>query len=327
MTGEPTDQSPRRQKRMLSPEEQIEHLRAKGIKFEICTEEEAAAYLSCKCSFFKVASYRKLFAKYQGGKNDGRYIDLDFAQLKTLCSLDQRLREVLLAMTLELEHFQKVSLLHKLEQNEDEDGYSVVLDFMGSLDEEGRKYKRKELKRSGYSPYSQELYAKYKLDMPAWAFLELTSFGTLLDFMLFCGIRWNDRELKGAHYDFKRVKSIRNSCAHGSCLINSLASKVTMKRSASQRVLEAVSQAGISKTVRKRRMRNPAMQEIATVFVLYANIVPEGDSRSRTTGKLEALFASIDDVQDLLPTEGPGSTTMAALNFIKRLTDALKLVI
>lgn len=220
-----------RDKKILNVDAQIEHLKSKGVKFETCTEKEAADYLSRKCNFFKVASYRKLFAKYRGGKNDGKYIDLDFAQLKTISQLDQLLREALLAMTLELEHFQKVSLLHKLEGNEAEDGYTVVSDFMDSLDEEGRKYKMKELKRSGYSPYSQELYTKYKDDMPAWAFLELTSFGTLLDFMLYCSTRWKDRELKGTHYDFKRVKSIRNSCAHGSCLINSFASKVAMKRS------------------------------------------------------------------------------------------------
>ncbi len=326
MANEAADKKPEHQKRMLSPAEQIEHLKNKGIKFEECTEEEAADYLSRKCNFFKVASYRKLFAKYQGGKNDGMYIDLDFAQLKLLCSLDQRLRGTLLAMTLDLEHFQKVSLLHKLEENENEDGYTVVSDFMDSLDDEGRKYKEKELKRSGYSPYSRELYAKYKDDMPAWAFLELTSFGTLLDFMLFCGTRWNDRELKGTHYDYKRVKSIRNSCAHGSCLINSFASKVTMKRSASQRVLEVVSQTGISKTVRKRRMKNPAMQEIATVLVLYAQIVPEGDSRNRTVRKLDAFFASIDNARPLLPTEGPSSTAMATLSFIKKLTEILNLI-
>ncbi len=166
-------------KRKLCVDEQIAHLKAKGVRFEKCSEDEARGYLSTKCNFFKVASYRKLFAKYQGGKNDGKYIALDFAQLKLLCSLDQQLREVLLAMTLDLEHFQKVRLLRVIEQKEDEDGYSIVADYFASLDGEAKRYKINELESSGYSPYSKELYAKYVKDMPAWAFLELTSFGTL----------------------------------------------------------------------------------------------------------------------------------------------------
>ena len=32
--------------------------------------------------------------------------------------------------------------------------------------------------------------------------------------------RWGDRRLEASHYDLKRVKSVRNCAAHGSCLIN-----------------------------------------------------------------------------------------------------------
>lgn len=80
---------------------------------------------------------------------------------------------------------------------------------------------------SGRSPYSSDLYAKYSEEMPAWAFLELTSFGTLIGFVRFCARRWGDRRLKASHYDLKRVKSVRNCAAHGSCLINCFAERGT----------------------------------------------------------------------------------------------------
>lgn len=326
MTDEAATTETRHYKRILNVDGQIEHLKSKGIKFEKLPEAEARAYLSRKCNFFKVVSYRVLFPKHHGGENDGKYVDLDFAQLKALSSLDQLLREVLLAMTLELEHFQKVSLLRKLEERKDEDGYSIVSEFMASLDDDSRRYKEEELRRSGYSPYSKELYDKYKDDMPAWAFLELTSFGTLLTFMLFCGKRWSDRGLTGVHYDFKRVKSIRNSAAHGSCIINSFSSGVTMSRSASKKVLSEVSKTGVAKATRKKRMTNPAMQEIATVLVLYAQIVPEGESRSRTVDRLKSFFARVDESRGLLPEKGPGSTAMSALGFIENLTRCLGLL-
>lgn len=85
--AEPHDRKP-----ILTIEQQIEHLKQKGVAFELCSEEEAADYLRDKCNFFKLASYRKLFSKYEGGPRDGRYVDLDFGQLRLLAALDQELR-------------------------------------------------------------------------------------------------------------------------------------------------------------------------------------------------------------------------------------------
>lgn len=202
--AEPHDRKP-----ILTIEQQIEHLKQKGVAFELCSEEEAADYLRDKCNFFKLASYRKLFSKYEGGPRDGRYVDLDFGQLRLLAALDQELRHALLGMTLDIEHFQKVTLLREMEDR-GEDGYAIVVDYMASLTTANREYRLRELKMSGRSPYSSSLYAKYSGDMPAWAFLELTSFGTLIDFVRFCARRWGDRRLEASHYDLKRVKSLSN---------------------------------------------------------------------------------------------------------------------
>ena len=162
--AEPHDRKP-----ILTIEQQIEHLKQKGVAFELCSEEEAADYLRDKCNFFKLASYRKLFSKYEGGPRDGRYVDLDFGQLRLLAALDQELRHALLGMTLDIEHFQKVTLLREMEDR-GEDGYAIVADYMASLTTANREYRLRELKMSGRSPYSSSLYAKYSGDMPAWAF-------------------------------------------------------------------------------------------------------------------------------------------------------------
>lgn len=77
-----------------------------------------------------------------------------------------------------------MTLLREMEDR-GEDGYAIVADYMASLTTANREYRLRELKMSGRSPYSSSLYAKYSGDMPAWAFLELTSFGTLIDFVRF----------------------------------------------------------------------------------------------------------------------------------------------
>lgn len=57
--------------------QQIEHLNAKGDQFDHCSEKEAPACLKAKNFYFKLTAYRKLFDKYEGGRHDGEYIDLD----------------------------------------------------------------------------------------------------------------------------------------------------------------------------------------------------------------------------------------------------------
>ena len=126
---EETQQTEKRAKPPLTVEQQLVHLKAKGVTFDLCNEEEAATYLSDKCQFFRVIAYRKLFDKHVGGEHDGQYINLDFAQLRYLAGLDRQFRDVMLAMSLDIEHFAKARLLHELTLHADEDGYSVVADY------------------------------------------------------------------------------------------------------------------------------------------------------------------------------------------------------
>ena len=90
----------------LSIDQQIAHLRAKGVKFVKCSEEEARSYLSHERGFYELTSYRKLFTKRQGGERDGEYANLDFAQLVAFAELDESLRDAMLVMARQIEHYQ-----------------------------------------------------------------------------------------------------------------------------------------------------------------------------------------------------------------------------
>ena len=317
---------PAHEKRLLNLKAQIEHMKAKGIKFELCGEDEARQYLSGKCNLFKVYSYRKLFSKYEGGQNDGKYVDLDFGQLKLLASLDNQMRDVLRTLTLDIEHFHKVALLDKVGQHKEEDGYSVVADYLDSLPEKERKYKDSELAGCGYSPYSKAIYRKYKDDLPVWVFLEMISFGTLVDFTLFCGKRWKDKSITNSHYDMKKVKSVRNCASHGSCIINSFADGPTRIRNISPNVLSAVAASCPTKTTRQKWMKNAPIREIAITLVRYNMMVPEGESKERAKTALKEFFDAVDATRGTLPRSGHGSTAIAALNFLKGLTKSLNLL-
>ncbi|WP_373580879.1 Abi family protein [Collinsella aerofaciens] len=204
---------PIHEKPLLTVEEQIVHLKSKGVTFDSRTEAEAADCLAGKRQFFKATAYRKLFDKHVGGEKDGQYIDLDFAQLKYLAGLDRRLRDTLLPMALDVEHFTAARLLKAAEDNS-EDGYAVMRDYMESVPTKRRKYIENELEIRSSDAYCGAVIRKYRDDMPIWSFVEVVSFGTFIGLTKFCANRWEDGELLASHYLLKKAKSVRNASAH-----------------------------------------------------------------------------------------------------------------
>ena len=71
-------------KKKLTINEQIEHMKDKGIKFEIISIEDARKYLSQSNYYFKLKSYAKNFNKYSSTEKNGQYLHLDFAYIKEL---------------------------------------------------------------------------------------------------------------------------------------------------------------------------------------------------------------------------------------------------
>lgn len=65
--------------RLLTLDEQIEHLKAKGITFQSYTEEAAKHFLSEHNYLTKVSAYRKNYTQHPAGPNQGKYVRLDFA--------------------------------------------------------------------------------------------------------------------------------------------------------------------------------------------------------------------------------------------------------
>lgn len=200
-------------KPLLTVEQQIAHMKSRGIAFELVSEADAAEHLRSKCQFFRIYAYRKLFPKHIGGKHNGKYVNLDFGNLRTLSNLDRQLRDVLLPMTLDIEHFAKVRLLHTAEHHA-EDGYALIRDYRVNSSEEQRRYLKSELKQRRNDPYIGNVVRKYEESMPVWAFCEIISFGTFIDLLRFCADRWGDKQLKDAHYQYKSTVpegSVRSS--------------------------------------------------------------------------------------------------------------------
>ena len=257
-------------KPMLNAEELIEHLKEKGVKFDLTSIEDAQKYLKENNNYFKLVSYRKNFPKYENGENSGKYINLDFKMLTDLSIIDMRIRKTMLSIVLDLEHYAKVKLLSKIE-NDSKDGYTIVEEYIQNLKTNNEyDYFQNELNKNRTGTYCGDLVIKYDGEYPIWVFVEIIPFGRLIKFYRFVANKLSDRKMMDESYMLMDVRELRNACAHNICIINDLKA-YTSKYPANYRVLNEVAKIGISKKVRDNKLSNTRMKQLITLLYLNKN--------------------------------------------------------
>ena len=306
----------------LSIKEQIEHLKKKGVRFEYMSEDEAFKYLSENNNYFKLRAYRKNFEKYSAGEKADTYINLDFAMLKDLAIIDMRLRYALIELSLDIEHFEKVKLLKRISESDD-DGYNVVEKYLDFLKEDGKgKYESlmADIHRNNGSEYCGDLLKKYDDNYPAWVFAEVLPFGGLISFLKFCGEFFDDAELKDDVYLLYDVKRIRNAAAHNNCIIYNLQLN-TSKHKTNYNVNRFLSnELGFGKDLRDRRMSNAVIRDIVTLLYTHKMLVcSEGVHNARAkslNAVMERVFKNKNyyDGNDLIT---------ATFNFLFKIIDKM----
>ena len=159
----------------------------KGVSFKYVTEGKAELYLSQVNNYLRTAAYRKNYQKYLNGPSKGKYIGLDFAYLKELSTIDMHLRNLITRMCIDIEHDLKVLLLKNLENDGNEDGYSIVDHFL-----QNNPYIVGKIEAASASPFTGNLINKYftvqrvynpqkrktenkitGYDCPAWVFMNI----------------------------------------------------------------------------------------------------------------------------------------------------------
>lgn len=215
----------------MTSKDMINNMKERGIKFELCNEDDAEQYLLYNSNYMRTACYRKNFKTSMRGIIPAKkYIDLDFAYLQELAEIDSHLRDLIYKMCIDIEHFLKVKILRDIEQNDLEDGYSIVSDF---LDKNPTLVTTIAQVSSGMR--GENLISKYfdiKIirkkntitsysNCPVWVLVEVITFGSFLKFYSSYYAIYNTQ----MHINTKLlnfVNSIRNSCAHNQCLLRDL---------------------------------------------------------------------------------------------------------
>ncbi len=206
-------------KQKLSFDEQIKHLKNKGVKFEIVTEEEALLFLQQNTYYFKLKAFTKNFMKNEGGQ----YCNLDFYHLEFLSRLDEKIRKIIFQITSTIEHYIRVNVNYYFTLKTDEDGYSILKEFLNNNESVFESIKNR---KSPYTDFFKDKY--FPNEFAIWHFLEASTFGELIQFIKFCKEVKNEYVLEQLEYNkFKSylyvVKILRNVSSHNNCYIHNIA--------------------------------------------------------------------------------------------------------
>lgn len=281
------------------------------------SKDDAVDYLTKNNNYFKLTAYRKTFVKYLGGKNEGKYIGLDFAHLKDLAIIDMRLRYALLHLALDIEHYAKVKLIKTITESDD-DGYCAVKGFIDSLNEQQHDTFIREIDRNRDNPYCGAIIQKYDGDYPIWAFVEIIPFGRLVAFYRYCADYLNDSALADDHYLLLSAKGLRNAAAHSNCIINDL-SRGTSVRRTNNAVINALAKiSGISKETRRKKLSNARIQQIVTLLYSHKKFVT---SEGVHNHQCEVLHDVVDRMFQHIDYYATNDTITTTFNFIKLVVD------
>ena len=272
----------------------------KGITFKYTNESQAEVYLTDVNNYLRTAAFRNNYQTYQKGNKQGKYIDLDFAYLQELSTIDMHFRFLVLKMCSDIEHSMSVQIIKDIERDNTTDGYGIVYQFLSS-----NPYEIKKIEGTISSPHTGELIRKYFTvvrktdasghqynsitkydDCPAWVLVEILSFGSLAHFYEFY---YHNRRIQHVSPSvINIVRSLRNAAAHNNCILFNLKpNTATPQRDLSHFVKVTVP--SISKSQIQTRLSSRPVLEFVALVYLYDYFV-KGKVRNNRVVEVRDLF-------------------------------------
>ncbi len=286
-------------KPMLHINEMVDHLKLKNIKFERISEKDAENYLKNNNNYYNLTSYKNNFEKYfVNGIFIDKYIDLDFSYLKDLSIIDHRLRLILFKMIIDIEHYLKIKILNTIESIDEEDGYRIVNRYL-EQDFYNVKFPKKVhnsiFKKVG-SEYYQKIFSKYDLDkdkklenIPIWEFLEIITFGELVNFYDFYTNEYKLKDENKDVYILRDIVKLRNAVAHNNCILSELNMKKN-KYPPSYKIIQFLNNCDIGKDTRSKKLSNSRIRQISYTLYMFNEIVTSDGIKNNVKKDINELF-------------------------------------
>lgn len=266
----------------LSIPKQIEHMKNKGISFSICSEADARVFLSNHNYYYKIKAYAHNFDTYKDSAKKGQYINLDFAHLKDLSTIDAHFRKNILSMCIDLEHFLKVRMLNHCTMV-DEDGYEIVREFF-----EMQPSLKDEIEKKTNTSTCHGIAENRHGQWAIWNVVELLSFGPFVDLYNLFYSR-NTFEDNGVDFLYA-VRMIRNAAAHNNCLLNQMRAPYSRTINPSYELRNLINRmTSMRPNSVKEHLKHPTTHDFLALIILYDKIVPE-PTRSKGLNEIKQLF-------------------------------------
>lgn len=264
-------------KRILSVDEQIDHMKKKGITFNVVSAADAKDFLSNHNYYMKLAAYRANYTKCDTGKRTGQYVKLDFGYLQELSTLDMHLRYLVMEMCLDIEHALKVRVVNEITNSSTSDGYDEVRKF---LKEDQKLSVLKQIQSHKSGEYCHELIEKYYPYFPVWVFLEIISFGTLLHFCAFYEKDSGSVLVNNALMN--TIRDLRNASAHSNCIMNKMGERLDPTKQPHSDITTFVrGMPGISDSSRRHNLSCKFAYNMTTLLFVYESLVPKNARKKR----------------------------------------------
>lgn len=281
--------------------ELIELLETKGVKFTNIAKDEALLMLQDLNYYYKLTVYKRNFKR----DHNNKFKNLEFSYLTDLASMDMQLRYILLTATLDIEHALKTFLVAKITDNLEIDGFDIIRNFFHSTIKSFNQLDENIILKNAKhkSHYQYKLYETHKIAPPAWALMEVISFGDFLRFFEFYFKKYPTKEfnihsLMGV---LNSVKRIRNASAHNNVLLFDLANSDI--KNVSNYIKRYAKELRIGELFYKCNK----IHDILCVFYTHENFVKGKGSRKQRmnefkdlTIKFEKKFSYMDNDNDIL---------------------------
>jgi abortive infection bacteriophage resistance protein len=300
----------------LSFADMVRHLDSKKVGFNNISKTRAKKMLEESNYFYKITAYRKNFRK----NSNGEYINLEFAYLYDLATIDMRLRYIVLQMCLDIEHSIKTMVLADITNDPREDGYTVVDDF---LNKDRKKLDDYMYPMKDASHYNNGLYTKHHQKCPIWVLLEILPFGGFVKFFEFYYVYKNKPKKYRELYEvLKYVKNVRNSAAHNSPLLLDIVATNQITDPIVRPISSFVANIKtISSDVRRKRLSNRKIHDITALFFVY-------DKYIKSPGMKQVRYQDVDELLvrccRFKDDYSKHLALVSVYNFFKKLVDFLK---
>lgn len=250
----------------ISALEQYKHMVSHGIRFEICSKQQAVDFLTNNTYYFKIKAFNNNFSK----NNNGVYDRLDFAYLQDIAAIDYRLRMLILKMTGSIEHALRIRFNNLLTAT-NEDGYQILRLYHKNEKAYNPQYDINSLYKK--SVYTEGMIAKFKTIQPIWLLWETCSLSDL--------IRCYNIFLHKTHYRdityslLYGVRLLRNAASHHNCLlipVSTRVSKTEQLQTLLQELLKESTEDNVESVLLLAKS-DPLIHDIACVIISHINLV------------------------------------------------------